>query len=457
METAYRNLPSVDRVLQEIEPFLEAAGWPHELAVEAVRGVLEGCRQEIAAGGGCPPLEEVAARAVRCLQEWLRPSLRPVINASGVILHTNLGRAPLSAAALAAVRSVAAGYANLEYDLEAGRRGSRHDHARALLSRLTGAEAALAVNNNAAALLLALSALAGEKEVIISRSQAVEIGGGFRIPDVLKQSGARLVEVGTTNRTYRQDYEAAVGPDTAVLLRVHRSNFALVGFCHDVALDDLVGLGRDRGLVVLDDLGGGALLDTSAYGLAHEPTVQESVQAGAGLVCFSGDKLLGGPQAGLIVGRADLVARLERHPLARAVRLDKMALAALEATLLHYLRGEAVRQVPIWRMIAQPAAEVRRRARRWQRTLAAAGGTQVRLVRSETAVGGGALPGQTLPTWAVEIAGLPALPAVAARLRGGDPPIVPRIEDDRLLLDPRTVLPEQERTLLANVAQVLSA
>lgn len=456
METNYRALPSVDRVLQELQSLREAAEWPHDLVVEAIRTVLEACRQEIAGGGAAASLEAIVVQVVQRLQEWLQPTLRPVINASGVILHTNLGRAPLSAAALEAVRAVAAGYSNLEYGLEAGQRGSRHDHARALLCRLTGAEAALAVNNNAAAVLLALSALCQGKEVLVSRGQAVEIGGGFRVPEVLRQSGAHLVEVGTTNRTYLRDYEAAIGPETVALLRVHRSNFALVGFVHDVGLADLVELGRARGLFVLDDLGGGALLDTSVYGLAHEPTVQESVQAGADLVCFSGDKLLGGPQAGLIVGRAEHIARLERHPLARAVRLDKMVFAALEATLLHYLRGEAVEEVPVWRMMAQPLEEVRRRARRWKRALAASGVTQARVASGETAVGGGSLPGQTLLTWVVELVDVPALTHVAAQLRSGDPPIVPRVESDRLLLDPRTVLPEQEKALLERVASVLA-
>ncbi len=446
-ETAYRALPSVDRVLKEIRSATEAQDWPHRLQVEAVRAALEEARGRIAAGEGRVRLGQVAVRALGLLGEWTRPTLRPVINASGVILHTNLGRAPLSEEALAAVQQAAAGYCNLEYDLAAGERGSRYDHARALLCRLSGAEAALVVNNNAAAVLLALSALATGRQVIVSRGQAVEIGGGFRIPDVLCQSRAVLVEVGTTNRTYRGDYEAAVGPDTAAILRVHRSNFALVGFVHDVPLAELVELGRARGLVVIDDLGSGALLDTAAYGLAHEPTVPESVQAGADLVCFSGDKLLGGPQVGLVVGRAALVAQLERHPLARAVRPDKMALAALEATLLHYLRGEAALKVPVWRMLAQPPAEVRRRARRWQRALAGRG-LAVRVVAGETAVGGGSLPGRTLPTWAVEVAGLGGAQAAAGRLRQGDPPIIPRIEGERLLLDPRTVLPEQEEGLL---------
>ncbi len=446
-ESAYRALPSVERVLQEIRSGRPDETWPHDLLVEAIRDTLEEARREIAAGAPPPDLVEVASRSIGRLQEWLRPTLQPAVNASGVILHTNLGRAPLSRAALEAVRRVSQGYCNLEYDLEAGRRGSRHEHARRLLCRLSGAESALAVNNNAAAVLLVLSALARGRGVIVSRGQAVEIGGGFRIPEVMAQSGAILVEVGTTNRTYISDYARAIGTETAMLLRVHRSNFALVGFTHDVPLMELVELGHRHNIYVMDDLGSGTFLDTSAFGLAHEPMVQESIQAGADLVCFSGDKLLGGPQAGLIVGRAELIARLERHPLARAIRLDKMALAALEATLLHYLRGEALREIPIWRMISQPLEEVGRRARRWKRYLSHYG-LAVQVVRTETAVGGGSLPGQTLPTWALEISGLPSAEEAALRLRRREPPIIPRIEGNRLLLDARTVLPEQEKVLL---------
>lgn len=455
METAYRALPSVDRVLQEMQASPHGERWPHALQVEAARAALEEARQSIAAGGGGPALAALVERAWHLLEQWTRPTLRPAVNASGVILHTNLGRAPLSTAALEAVRAVSAGYCNLEYDLAAGRRGSRHDHARALLCRLTGAEAALAVNNNAAAVLLVLSALARGREVIVSRGQAVEIGGGFRVPEVLRQSGARLVEVGTTNRTYLRDYEAAIGLETALLLRVHRSNFALVGFTHDVGLAELVELGHTRGLIVVDDLGSGTLQETADFGLAHEPMVQESIQAGADLACFSGDKLLGGPQAGLIVGRATLVEQLERHPLARAVRLDKMTLAALEATLHHYLRGEVLREVPIWRMISAPSEEVGRRARRLRRRLARRG-LQAAVVQSESAVGGGSLPGQMLPTWALRIEGPMAPEEVAGRLRRHDPPIVARIEEGGLLLDVRTVLPEQEKDLVEGLLAVFS-
>lgn len=447
MATAYRGLPSVDWVLREIQTFVESEGWSHSLAVEACQAVLQEAREEIGKGGAAPALAEVSERVVGRLRKWVQMTLSPVINASGVILHTNLGRAPLSRASLEAVREVAGGYSNLEFELQAGRRGSRHDHARELLCRLTGAEDALAVNNNAAGVLLALSTVAQGRQVIISRGQAVEIGGGFRIPDVLRQSGACLVEVGTTNRTYLYDYEAAIGPETAVVLRIHRSNFALVGFTHDVPLSELVDLGHRHDLVVMDDLGSGALLDTASFGLAHEPLVQESVQVGADIVCFSGDKLLGGPQAGIVVGRGEFIALLRQHPLARAMRLDKMAFAALEATLLHYRREEATAEIPVWRMVAEPIARVRRRALRWRRWLARRG-LVTQVVPGETAVGGGALPGQTLPTWVLEVSGLNSIEEGARLLREGAPPIVPRIDGQRLLLDPRTVLPEQERALL---------
>ncbi|MBN1485115.1 MAG: L-seryl-tRNA(Sec) selenium transferase [Chloroflexia bacterium] len=453
MESLYRALPSVDGVLQQVQES-DPDLWPHNLMVEAVRQVLERARERITDEGAAPSEEDLVAQARDLLRAWTRPGLRPAINASGVIIHTNLGRAPLSQAALEAVRRVAGGYSNLEFDLPAGRRGSRHVHARELLGRLCGAEAALAVNNNASAVLLVLSTLAAGRQVLVSRSQAVEIGGGFRVPDVMRQSGAELVEVGTTNRTYAGDYTAAVCPETTAVLRVHRSNFALVGFVHDVPLPELVDLAHSRGLYVIDDLGSGALLDTSPFGLAHEPTVQASVEAGADIVCFSGDKLLGGPQAGLIVGRAALIERIEHHPLARAVRLDKMVLAALEATLLHYVHEEAAQEIPIWRMIAQSPEAVRRRAQRWRRWLGKQG-VSVQVVPGETAVGGGSLPGQTLPSWVLELEDLPSVEDAARSLRTGEPPVIPRIEGDRLLLDPRTVLPDQESTLLERLLSLL--
>lgn len=444
-----RRLPGVDRLLQEEAVEALEARWGHELTVDALRAVLEAARQSIRAGQEAPAAAVLAEEAEAWLADQLRPTLRPAINATGIIVHTNLGRAPLSDEARAAMNAVAAGYSNLEYDLERGERGSRYVHAERLLCRLTGAEAALVVNNNAAAVLLMLMALAHGREVIISRGQVVEIGGGFRIPDVMRQSGARLVEVGTTNRTYGRDYEAAITAETVALMRVHRSNFKLVGFCHEPELDELAALAAGHGLLLFDDLGSGTLLDTSAYGLAHEPTIQESLAAGATLVSCSGDKLLGGPQAGLILGRAEAVERLKRFPLTRAVRVDKTTLAGLQATLRHYVLGEAAAKVPVWRMIALGEAELKRRAEHWAARLAAEG-IAADVIAGQSAVGGGSLPGQTLPAWLVALA-VPTPDAAAARLRAGEPPVVARIQDERLVLDPRTVLPEQEAVLLERV------
>jgi L-seryl-tRNA(Ser) seleniumtransferase len=448
-----RKLPSVDRLLQEDTVAELVERWGHKLAADAVREELDSARQAILAGEPCPPVEALHRQVWARLAAQLRPTLRPAINATGVIVHTNLGRAPLSAEARAAMDAVALGYSNLEYDLEAGRRGSRYVHAEEVLCRLTGAEAALVVNNNAAALLLILMTFAQGQEVIISRGQLVEIGGGFRIPDVMRQSGATLVEVGTTNRTYVRDYEAAITEATSALMRVHRSNFRLTGFVHEPTLAEMVALASEKDLLLFDDLGSGTLLDTAPYGLAHEPTIQESVVAGAPLVSCSGDKLLGGPQAGLILGRADLIATLKQFPLTRALRVDKTTLAGLQATLRHYLLGEAAEKVPVWRMISQDGAKLKVRARAWTRKLKGLGvGAQA--VPGRSAVGGGSLPGETLPTHLVALAA--ASPdRVAARLRASDPPVITRIEDDHVVLDPRTVLPEQEATLLPLVAEAM--
>lgn len=444
-----RNLPSIDRLLQHPALASARAAWSQELVADAARAAVEEARQAILAGASAPTLEELAQEALIKLQQITQPSLRPVINATGVIIHTNLGRAPLSAAAQAAMVAAAQGYTNLEYDLGTGQRGSRYDHAVALLRRLTGAEDALVVNNNAGAVLLALAGVAAGREMIVSRGQLVEIGGGFRVPDVMAQSGARLVEVGTTNRTHLRDYEAGIGPETAGLLRVHRSNFRIIGFTADVSLAEMVALAHERNLLVIDDLGSGTLLDTTVYGLAPEPRVQESVAAGADLVTFSGDKLLGGPQAGLIVGRARWVQILRKHPLARALRVDKITLAGLQATLLHYLRGEATTAVPVWRMISRPSAEIAEQAQAWASSLTEAG-IAASVAPAQSTIGGGSLPGETLPTTAVVLAP-PSAERLAQALRRGDPPVVARVDEGRVWLDPRTVLPEQEATLLAAV------
>jgi L-seryl-tRNA(Ser) seleniumtransferase len=443
-----RDLPSVDRLLREPRVAALVERYSRRRVVEAVRDLLGEWRERGRRAGGwaVPAAPELAEELGRRLELAARPALRRAINATGVVIHTNLGRAPLSAAALAAMEAIGKGYSNLEYDLEAGQRGSRHEHVSAALQRLTGAEAGLVVNNNAAALLLVLSALAIGREVVISRGQLVEIGGGFRIPDVLRQSGARLVEVGTTNRTYAADYRQAVGPETALLLRVHSSNFRVIGFFYEPTIAELAGVAHACELALVDDLGSGSLLDTSAYGLAREPMVQESVAEGADLVCFSGDKLLGGPQCGIVVGRRELVAKLKRHPLTRAVRPDKLTLAALGATLEHYLRGEAVERVPVWRMLAARPEAIEARARALIERLDGRGLT-FELLDGASAIGGGSLPGETLPTRLLAISGPQSPDGVAARLRAGEPPIIGRIERDRFVLDLRTVLPEEDEVL----------
>jgi L-seryl-tRNA(Ser) seleniumtransferase len=445
-----RRLPSVDRLLQHGAVVKARTRFGHDLTVDVARNLLDETRSTIVdQGQPCPALVDLVEALLTRLEAATQPTLQPVINATGVIIHTNLGRAPLSDDALRAMLLAGEGYSNLEYDLEAGQRGSRYVHAVELLRRLSGAEDALVVNNNAAAVLLCLMALARGRQVIISRGQLVEIGGGFRIPDVLQTSGAVLVEVGTTNRTHLHDYQVAIGPQTAALLRVHSSNFRQIGFTAEVSLAELVALGQQHGLPVIDDLGSGTLLDTSRFGLAYEPRVQDSVQAGATLVTFSGDKLLGGPQAGLIVGQREAIARLRQHPLTRALRVDKTTLAGLAATLGLYLRGQAEQQAPVWRMIAAQEGELAARAAGWAARLVDAG-LEACVVSGASTVGGGSLPGETLPT---RLLALPDLPAdrLAARLRAGHPAVVARIVDDALCFDPRTVLPEQDELLLAAI------
>ena len=411
-----RDLPSVDELLRDERLVSE----PRELVLAAARTALERARENIRAGTDPGEIVDAVLAEVGRAR---RPSLRRVLNATGILIHTNLGRAPLAEAALARVAEVGAGYSNLEYDLERGERGSRQDHLVALLQRLTGAGGAVVVNNNAAAVLLALAALAEGREVIVSRGELIEIGDGFRIPDVLTRSGARLVEVGTTNRTSVADYERAIGPETAVLLRVHQSNFRVVGFTERPELSELATLAQRSGLPLVDDLGSGAL-----GRVGDEPTPAESLRAGADLVCFSGDKLLGGPQAGVVVGRADLVERLRRHPLQRALRADKLALAALEGTLALALDPSTRDEVPVLRMLHEPIEAVRARAVR----LAELVGGEVE--DTVARVGGGALPLTELPSAACAVE-----EALAEPLRHGAPPVVALVRDGRTLLDCRTL------------------
>jgi L-seryl-tRNA(Ser) seleniumtransferase len=455
MENQFRKLPSVDKVLSDerILPFQEQ--YPHDLVLSVIRQVFEQTKMNIAAGNPAPSYDDIIALALHQLNALGTSSLRPVINATGVLLHTNLGRAPLSQESIMAMEMVAKGYTNLEFDLESGDRGSRQVHIESLLCHLTGAEAALVVNNNAAAVLLGLTALAKRKEVIVSRGQAVEIGGGFRIPDVMRQSGAKLVEVGTTNCTYIADYEQAITPHTIGLLRVHSSNFKVVGFTSEVDIEEIILLAAKHNLVTFDDLGSGCFLDTAPYGLAPEPTVQNSISAGANLVFFSGDKLVGGPQAGIIVGEKELVDKLKKHPLARAVRIDKVRLAGLAATLMHYLKGEAPKKVPVWRMIATPLDELERRANLWVVALGGKG----KVIEGESMVGGGSLPGGTLPTKLVAIGEQDKkkntlAQQLALKLRQAETPIIGRISGNVLLLDPRSVLPEEDETVIKALKEI---
>jgi L-seryl-tRNA(Ser) seleniumtransferase len=429
-----RDLPSVDELAKDER----LAGEPQPLAVEAARIALAHAREAIKAGHDPGDLGE---RAVEELASARAPSLRRALNATGVIVHTNLGRAPLPEAALARAMEVGRSYSNLEYDLTSGARGSQQDHVAAILRRLTGAEGALVVNNNAAAVMLALAALAEGREVLVSRGELIEIGDGFRIPDVLVRSGARLREVGTTNRTRVADYEHAVGPDTAVLLRVHQSNFRVVGFTEQPTLEELAAVARRNELPLVDDLGSGALFPGNNVLLGDEPTARESLAAGADLVCFSGDKLLGGPQAGIVVGRAELVERLRRHPLQRALRADKLTIAALEGTLGLYLDPErAAGEVPVLRMLHEAVETVRARA---ERVAEAVGGEVEETVAR---VGGGALPLAELPSFACAVE-----EELAPPLRAGEPPVVGVIRDGRLLLDCRTLTDSEAEEAAAAV------
>ena len=425
-----RALPSVGELAERLP------GAPHGVAVSAAREAIDEARERVLAGGEPGDVERAAAERLSALVEG---TLRPVVNATGVIVHTNLGRAPLADAARRAAAQSACGYANLEYDVEAGERGSRQAHVEPLLTRVTGAEAGMAVNNCAGAVLLACAALASGREIAVSRGQLVEIGGSFRIPEVAEQSGARLVEVGTTNRTRIADYERALGAQTGAVLRAHPSNFRSLGFVEEVAIEELCALAAEHGVPVIDDVGSGVLA-VGIPELADEPPVRRSVAAGASLVCFSGDKLLGGPQAGLLVGTADAVAACRAHPLARALRIDKLSLAALAATLRLYLDpAEAVRQIPVLRMLSAAEPELAARAKRMRDRLVA-GGVAAEVLRAAAKVGGGALPLLELegPVCAVDPAPL-ALDELARRLRAGEPPVIGRAREGWLLLDPRTL------------------
>ncbi len=461
MSTAeLHRLPSVERLVHRLEQEAGVGRYPRPLLVECARAVVDGARAHLLQNDPIDvSVERLLADAQRLVEDRAALTLTRAVNATGVILHTNLGRAPLSAKAQQAVTEVMAGYSTLEIDRDSGYRGSRHQHVEPLLVELTGAEAGLAVNNNAAAVLLALTAMAAGREVIVSRGELVEIGGSFRLPEVMAQSGARLVEVGTTNRTYLHDYERAITPATALLVKVHRSNFAMDGFVHDVSPNELVDVGRRHNVPVLFDVGSGALVDLRTRGLPYEPTVPDAVRAGCDVVTCSGDKLLGGPQAGILVGRARWIQLIRSHPLARAVRIDKLDAAALAATLHHYRDPqEPWTALPVLQMLAASVEDLRARAERL-RTAAvktAAASWQFEVVTTIAEVGGGALPGARLPSYALAVRSPHSPDTLDASLRAHRPPVFGRVSDDTFLLDIRTLLPDDEPLVLHALQQATS-
>jgi L-seryl-tRNA(Ser) seleniumtransferase len=450
----FRELPSVAKLLDDPDLVALRACYSHESIVEAVRAELDACRRRITARETVD-FDSLPAHIAARLQAESRPRLRPVINATGIVLHTNLGRAPLHETAARAAFEAARGYSNLELDLATGSRGSRQDAVRDGIRRITGAEAATAVNNCAAATVLTLRALAAGREVIVSRGQLIEIGGSFRIPEILAASGVILKEVGTTNITRHADYERAIGPNTAALLRVHTSNYRIRGFTQAVELADLAALAKKRGVLLIDDAGSGQAIDLTPFGLPGEPLISAGIDAGADLVLFSGDKLLGGPQAGIIAGRADLIARIEKDPLMRAVRLDKMTLAALEATLRLYRDSESVlREIPVLRMLTTPVADLRRRAEAFAARLADVPGLEVEVRDDSAFVGGGSIPDIAMPTVVIALAARSVTEGeFAARLRAGTPAVVARLQDARVLIDLRTVFEDQEKSLLTAIRE----
>ncbi|MFN2116937.1 MAG: L-seryl-tRNA(Sec) selenium transferase [Candidatus Promineifilaceae bacterium] len=448
-----RQLPSVDSLLNSTESTWLQQEFGRTYTLEALRKVLADMRLDIQNGelDQIPTPAEFVTLATTWLEQFLAPTLFPLINATGVIIHTNLGRAPLSQSALTSIQDVSRGYSNLEYDIDSGKRGSRSVHAAELLQSITGTEDAMVVNNNAAGVLLMLSGLCQGRDVIISRGQLVEIGGGFRVPDVMAQSGAHLVEVGTTNRTHIFDYERAITPDTAAILVAHHSNYKIIGFTSEPSLGELAELAHQHDIPLLFDQGSGALIDVTSFGLDHEPTVHEGLQAGADIVTFSGDKLLGGPQAGILCGRKDLIAILKRHPLARAIRADKTCLAGLSATLMHYLRDEAIEEIPVWKMIARSLNDIEAEALLVVEQLREAS-VSAEVMDGRSRIGGGSLPGSSLPTKLVIIHSSNA-ENLASLLREAENPVIGRIQEDRLLLDPRTVIPQQMPALLETVIE----
>lgn len=453
-----RNIPSVTELLEnpKIKPLVDRVS--HSVVVDRVRTMLDDLREDVAkssGNGGMPDIGELAERIARRILEGEQSHLRPVVNATGILLHTGLGRAPLAEEAVEEMLAVARGYASVELDLDSGKRSQRVVAVESLLQQITGAEAAVVCNNNAGATMLALAAIAAQKEVVVSRGQLIEIGGSFRLPDVMEACGAKLREIGTTNKTHARDYENAIGEETAALMRVHTSNFKVVGFTSEVELEDLVRIGRLHSLPVIDDIGSGAMTSLDDYGAVGEPVASESIEAGADLVLFSGDKLLGGPQCGIIVGRRDLIAKIAKHPMMRALRVDKVTLAALAATLrLHRDPDKAKQSIPLLQLLTTPVENLQNRAERLAPQLAACEGIEsAEPVEDVAFLGGGSVPTQQLGTWCVAI--VPehqSAERLAATLRAGSPSVVGRVQQDRLLLDLRSVPPRHDQTLVEAVS-----
>lgn len=449
-----RNLPSVETILSHPKLREILREYDRQIVTELVRDTINHARTRLINGSTEPSSISLIDQVKESLSAFADIGPKPVINATGVVLHTNLGRAPISREAANAMIHSSQGYSNLELDLESGNRGSRQVQVEGLLTRITGAEAALVVNNNASSVLLGLAAVASCKEVIVSRGEEVEIGGGFRVPEVMIQSGATLVEVGSTNRTYLKDYRRGLNENTGALLKVHSSNFIVMGFTHSPTVKEVAGLGREYDIPMFHDIGSGCLLDTRTFGLDYEPTVQSSINDGSDLVFFSGDKLLGGPQSGIIVGRRDLIVRLSEHPLMRAMRIDKLSLAALRATLLHYAKGEALDKVPVWMMISENSDKLKKRVERWKDHI---GGEVATVVSSQSTIGGGSLPGALLQSWSLCIYNPGRVESLGRELRRLSKPIIGKIADDKLFLDARTVLPGEDEDLIAGLKRGLGS
>jgi L-seryl-tRNA(Ser) seleniumtransferase len=459
-----RRIPKVDQLLLREKVIFWISRTSHEFVVSEIQNVLQGVRDAIRTGSPEAAmdisLERLEYTLIENLQKRLLPNLRTVVNAAGVILHTNLGRAPLSSLAQKSLSAYSVNYTNLEYDIAAGRRSHRDKLLNSLLGEVLGCEAATVVNNNAAAVFLILNTLASGREVVVSRGELVEIGGSFRVPEIMARSGAILKEVGTTNKTRVQDYQSAIGPNTALLLRVHPSNYRMRGFTERPELDELVALARNSHIPLVEDIGSGCLVDLTPYGIKDEPLVQSSISAGADLVCFSGDKLLGGPQAGIIAGARKMVESIQKNPLMRTYRVDKLIYGALEATIESYRFSRATSEIPVLRMISASTEELKRRARSFSRRLRAKlpEGIKVHVMESESVVGGGSCPDCHLPTTLVAIeCNQPRPNVIESRLRSQDPAIIIRLEEDKVLLDLRTVFPNQENILIEGVIKSLKS